>query len=73
MLYFIKEQPSFLYHPFTSLLCPLEFDAEKSEEETNIGRYEDTRSVFYHVEAVSLSAVKKEVMISRKNELEINE
>lgn len=63
-------------HPFfiiLLLLCPLEVDAEKSEEETNIGRYEDTRSVFYHVETVSLSAVKKEVMISRKNELEINE
>lgn len=69
----MEEQPSFLYHPFTSLLCPLEFDVEKTEEETNTGRYEDTRSVFHHVEAVSVSAMKKEVMFSRKYELEINE
>lgn len=66
-----NSHPSFII--LLLLSCPLEFDVEKTEEETNTGRYEDTRSVFHHVEAVSVSAMKKEVTFSRKYELEINE
>lgn len=49
----MKEQPDFLYHPFTSLLCPLECDGSKAEGETNIGSSEDARRVLPHIAAVS--------------------